>query len=66
MPRDYRWARYRRRAGVDPAPHLDLDEGSLSLGGTPQERVKHYRAWVRGGIPEGEWKQLRAAIQRGQ
>ena len=66
MPRDYRWSSYRSRAGVDPAPHLDLDEGYLRLGGTPQERAKHYRAWVRGAIPEGEWEQLRPAIQRDQ
>ena len=65
-PRDYRWSSYRSRAGWEAQTRLDLDEGYLSLGATPQERAKHYRAWVRGAIPEGEWENIRQAIQRGQ
>ncbi len=38
----------------------------LSLGAIPQERAMHYRAWVRGAIPEGEWEGIRQAIQQGQ
>ncbi len=65
-PRDYRWSSYRRRAGGEAQPPIDLDEGYLSVGATPQERGKQYRAWVRAAIPEGEWEQIREAIQRGQ
>ena len=65
-PRDSRWSSYRRRAGWDAQPPIDLDEGDLSVGATPQERGNQYRAWVRAAIPEGEWEQIRAAIQRGQ
>ena len=32
----------------------------------PQERAMHYRAWVRGAIPEGEWEDIRQTVQRGQ
>ncbi len=65
-PRDYRWSSYRRRAGWEATPPIDLDEGYHSLGVTPQERGTQYRAWVRAAIPEGEWEQIREAIQRGQ
>ncbi len=36
------------------------------MGATPQERGTQYRAWVRAAIPEGEWEQMREAIQRRQ
>ena len=65
-PRDYRWSSYRSRAGWEATPPIDLDEGYLSLGATPQERGTQYRAWVRAAIPEGEWEQIREAMQRGQ
>ncbi len=65
-PRDYRWSSYRRRSGCEGRPPIDLDEGYLSLGATPQERGQQYRAWVRAAIPEGEWEQIREAMQRGQ
>ena len=65
-PREYPWSSYRGRAGWAEPGALDWDEGYLSLGKTPQERVTHYRAWVRSAIPEGEWEGIREAIQRNQ
>ena len=65
-PREYRWSSYRRRADWDQQTPIDLGEGYLGLGSTPPERIKHYRAWVRAAVPDGEWEQIRAAIQCGQ
>ena len=55
----------RRQAPWKGQPPINLDEGYLSLGTTPSERVKHYRARVMVAILEGEWEQIREAIQRG-
>ncbi len=65
-PRDSRWSSYRRRAGWEAQPPIDLEEGYLSLGATPQARGQQYRAWGKAAIPEGEWEQIREAMQRGQ
>ena len=65
-PRDYRWSSYRSKVQGQAQDRWDLDEGYLRLGATPQEGANHYRAWVREAIPEGEWEDIRQAVQRGQ
>jgi putative transposase len=39
---------------------------SLSLGNTYAERAEKYGKWLRETVPEGEWKLIREATQRGQ
>jgi putative transposase len=36
------------------------------LGSTAEARATAYRAFVRSAIPEGEWRLIREALQRGQ
>lgn len=65
-PQDYPWSSYRSRAGWSAQPNPDLDEGYLSLGATAQERITHYRSWVRAASPDREWESIRDAIKRSQ
>lgn len=65
-PQDYVWSSCRYRFGTDAADWLDRDPGYLSLGGDEAERRRHYREFLLAAIPDGEWKLIREAVQRGQ
>jgi putative transposase len=65
-PQDYVWSSCRYRLGTDAADWLDRDPGYLSLGGDEAERRRHYREFLLAAIPDGEWKLIREAVQRGQ
>ena len=65
-PEEYRWSSYRVKVGLADQGWIDIDPGYRALGRTQDERAKRYLAWVRDAIPEGEWNQIRAAVQRGQ
>ena len=65
-PQDYAWSSCRYRLGTDGAGWLDRDPAYLSLGGDEAERRRHYRNFLRAGIPDGEWELIREAVQRGQ
>jgi len=45
---------------------LDVDPCYAALGSTAEVRTTAYRALVRSAIPEGEWRLIREALQRGQ
>ncbi len=66
IPQEYPWSSYRMKAGIESASWLDEDSCYLSLGESPQDRHQSYRMLVRDAIPEGEWKLIREAVQRGQ
>jgi len=66
VPQDYRWSSFRAKAGWEQSSWLDEDPCYLSLGETQQDRCECYGAFVTGAIPDGEWKLIREAIQRGQ
>lgn len=65
-PEQYRWSSYRTKMGIEAANGLDADPCYLSLGPTAEERAERYAAWVRSGVPSGEWEAIRVAVQRGQ
>jgi REP-associated tyrosine transposase len=44
---------------------LDFDPSYRSLGNAPGQRAETYRKWLFQTIPEGEWKLIREAAQRG-
>ena len=52
--------------GREGGSWLDLDPFYMGLAATPAERAARYREWLRQTIPEGEWKLIREATQRGQ
>ena len=45
---------------------LDFDPFYQGMAVTPAERAARYREWLGQTIPEGEWKLIREATQRGQ
>ena len=45
---------------------MDADPCYLALGKDDDERRERYQNFVRMAIPEGEWKMIREAVQRGQ
>ena len=65
-PEAYRWSSYRVKVGIADQEWIDKDPSYRALGRTQEERAKRYSAWVHDAIPEGEWDQIRAAVQRGQ
>jgi putative transposase len=65
-PEAYRWSSCPAKVGRVKGSWLDLDPFYLGLATTPAERAARYREWLRQTIPEGEWKLIREATQRGQ
>jgi len=65
-PGAYKWSSYRVKAGLTKQEWLDFDPCYLGLASSQKEREEKYREWIRDTIPEGEAKQIREAIQRGQ
>ncbi|AFL73270.1 transposase [Thiocystis violascens] len=66
-PASYPWSSYRwhTRESADDG-WLDVDPCYVALGSTAEERALRYREFVRGAIPEAEWRLIRDALQRGQ
>ncbi len=65
-PGQYRWSSCPAKTGIQEQSWLDFDPFYLSLGNSPSERADKYRKWLHETVPEGEWKLIREASQRGQ
>jgi len=65
-PGRYPWSSYLYRALGRPDPLLDDDPWYAALGKAAEERRRIYGEWVRSGIKEGEWDQIRKATQQGR
>ena len=65
-PEEYLWSSCRHRLGIAHNKWLDLDPCYLALGTTTEERRLRYREFLRTAIPEGKWRLIREAMQRGQ
>jgi len=65
-PSDYRWSSCPAKTGILEQSWLDLDLFYLSLGNTVAERAERYARWLRETVPDGEWRLMREATQRGQ
>ncbi len=65
-PEKYRWSSYSHKVGGNKYDWLDPDPAFLSMGDTEGVRRRRYKEWVNESIPEGEWKIIREAVQRGQ
>jgi len=65
-PEEYKWSSYREKIGEVRNSSIDKDPCYDSLGDTERERRKAYKEWMKDAIPEGEWKIIREALQRGQ
>lgn len=63
---EYRWSSCRYRLGHEPCEWLDHDPCYLALGTNENERRERYRQYLQAAIPEGEWRLIRDAVQRGQ
>lgn len=64
-PKEYPWSSYGAHAGGEVGDLLDFDPLYESMGNNVSERARAYEAWVKESIPEGEWEDIREAIQRG-
>ena len=62
----YPWSSYRHKVGLAESAVVDLDPCFLGLADEAGQRVARYRRWVEAAIPEGEWRLIRDAVQRGQ
>jgi putative transposase len=66
-PAAYPWSSYRWHAGeAAKSAWLDVDPCYAALAATPEARAAAYRDFVQKAIPEGEWRLIREALQRGQ
>jgi len=66
-PAAYPWSSYRWHAGESQEYEwLDADPCYEALGSSAEERAMSYQEFVRSAIPEGEWRLIREALQRGQ
>ena len=64
-PGEYRWSSFAAKTSSDmPVSIIDPDPAYLSLGGAEEACQKAYSDWVISSIPEGEWEQIRQAVQR--
>ena len=66
VPEAYRWSSCCNRIGQSHCPWLDHDPYYLALGTGDAQRQERYRHFLRDAIPEGEWRLIREAVQRGQ
>lgn len=65
-PEQYPWSSARHHLGIERCDWLDEDPGYVALGNDAIERQVRHRVFLRAAIPEGEWKLIRTAVQRGQ
>ena len=65
-PQDYAWSSCRYRFGLGVATWLDYDPAYLGLGRNETERRDLYQGFLHSAIPNGEWRLIREAVQRGQ
>jgi putative transposase len=66
-PAAYPWSSYRWHAGeAAESGWLDMDPCYAALASTCEARAAAYRDFVQNAIPEGEWRLIRQALQRGQ
>ena len=65
-PSQYPWSSCPAKTGIKKQTWLDFDPFYLGLGDTSAERAEKYGIWLRETVPEGEWKLIREATQRGQ
>jgi putative transposase len=65
-PEDYRWSSMQDKLGLRDTRWLDRDPCYQALGTSAQQRTRRYHDFVMAAIPEGEWRLIRQAIQRGQ
>ncbi|MFZ6028617.1 MAG: transposase [Chloroflexota bacterium] len=65
-PSQYAWSSCPAKTGIKEQSWLDLDLFYLGLADTANERAEKYAKWLCGTVPDGEWKLIREATQRGQ
>ena len=65
-PKDYQWSSCPAKVGITEQSWLDFDPFYLRLGDTAIERATKYDTWLKGTIPDIEWKLIREALQRGR
>jgi putative transposase len=63
---DYRWSSYGMKIGKDKDDWLDSDPCYIGLAENKAGRTEIYAEWVKGTIPDGEWRIIRQSLQRGQ
>jgi len=65
-PEAYVWSSCCYRLGVARCDWLDKDPCYVALGENDTQRQERYRNFLHAAVPEGEWKLIREAVQRGQ
>ena len=65
-PSQYAWSSCPAKTGIKEQSWLDFDLFYLGLADTANERSEKYAKWLCGTVPDGEWKLIREATQRGQ
>ena len=64
-PEAYAWSSCRSRLGDAGCDWLDEDPCYVALGENASQRRERYRRFLYAAIPEGEWRLIREAVQRG-
>lgn len=66
VPEKYEWSSIGEKIGQKRNRITNVDPCFKGLGDTDKERISSYKKWIKDAIPEGEWKFIREALQRGQ
>jgi putative transposase len=66
LPEEYKWSSYRDKIGESRNRLTDVDMCYKGLGETEERQIKNYKKWTIAAIPNGEWKMIGEALQRGQ
>lgn len=59
-PEHYVWSSFRKKIGLEGPALLDLDQYYMTMG------EDGYREWVKGAVPDGEWKMIWEAVKIGR
>ena len=65
-PEQYPWSSARHHLGIERCDWLDEDSCYVALGNDAIERHVRHCEFLAAAIPEGEWRLIRTAVQRGQ
>lgn len=62
----YLWSSTRHHLGIERCDWLDENPGYVALANDALERQVSHRTFLTAAIPEGEWRLIGTAVQRGQ
>ena len=65
-PSEYRWSSYGSKLSETKLDWLDYDPCYVALADLQEKRAIKYAELVTSVVPDGEWEQIRLALQRGQ